>query len=102
MGKSEQVALVTGASSGIGRETAIMLAEKGFQVMAAARRMDRLTELAGQVEGITPIDVDLSDPDDLEKFCQHVAGFFRTCLSAHKQRRIQLKGGPRGCVDRGS
>jgi len=75
MGKSEQVALVTGASSGIGRETAIMLAEKGFQVMAAARRMDRLTELAGQVEGITPIDVDLSDPDDLEKFCQHVAGF---------------------------
>ena len=73
MGKAGQ-ALVTGASSGIGRETAIMLAEKGFQVLAAARRMDRLVELAGQVEGITPIDVDLSDPDDLEKFCQHVAG----------------------------
>jgi len=73
MGKAGQVALVTGASSGIGRETAIMLAEKGFQVMAAARRMDRLTELAGQVEGITPIDVDFSDPDDLEKFCQHVS-----------------------------
>ena len=74
MGKAGQVALVTGASSGIGRETAIMLAEKGFQVLAAARRMDRLTELAGQVEGITPIDVDLSDPDDLEKFCQHISG----------------------------
>ena len=74
MENNGQVALVTGASSGIGRETAIMLAEKGFQVLAAARRMDRLVELAGQVEGITPIDVDLSDPDDLEKFCQHVAG----------------------------
>ena len=74
MEKNGQVALVTGASSGIGRETAIMLAEKGFKVLAAARRMDRLTELAGQVEGITPIDVDLSDPDDLEKFCQHVSG----------------------------
>jgi len=75
MEKAGQVALVTGASSGIGRETAIMLAAKGFKVMAAARRMDRLVELAGQVEGITPIDVDFSDPDDLEKFCQHVAGF---------------------------
>ena len=74
MGKAGQVALVTGASSGIGRETAIMLAGRGFQVLAAARRMDRLTELADQVEGITPIDVDLSDPDDLEKFCQHVSG----------------------------
>ncbi|MCJ7683273.1 MAG: SDR family NAD(P)-dependent oxidoreductase [Desulfobacteraceae bacterium] len=74
MGKVGQVALVTGASSGIGRETAIMLAEKGFQVLAAARRMDRLTELAAQVEGITPIDVDFSDTDDLEKFCQHISG----------------------------
>lgn len=74
MEKAGQVALVTGASSGIGRETAVMLAEKGFQVMAAARRMDRLTELAGQVEGITPIDVDFSDPEDLEKFCEHVSG----------------------------
>lgn len=74
MEKAGKVALVTGASSGIGRETAVMLAEKGFQVMAAARRMDRLTELAGQVEGITPIDVDFSDPEDLEKFCEHVSG----------------------------
>ncbi len=74
MEKNGQVALVTGASSGIGRETAIMLAEKGFQVLAAARRMDRLVELAGQVEGITPMDVDLSDLDDLEKFCQHISG----------------------------
>ncbi len=74
MEKNGQVALVTGASSGIGRETAIMLAEKGFQVLAAARRMDRLVELAGQVVGITPIDVDFSDLDDLEKFCQHISG----------------------------
>lgn len=73
MGEAKQVALVTGASSGIGRETAIMLAKEGFQVIAAARRMDRLTELAGQVDGIRPVDVDLSDSDDLEKFCGHLS-----------------------------
>ena len=77
MEKVGQVALVTGASSGIGRETAIMLAEKGFQVMVAARRMDRLTELAAQVEGITPIDVDFSDSDDLEKFYRHACRCYR-------------------------
>ena len=53
MGEQNQTALVTGASSGIGRETAIKLAAKGFQVIAAARRMNRLNELAGQIQGIT-------------------------------------------------
>jgi len=75
MNKKGQVALVTGASSGIGRETAVMLAEKGFQVMAAARRMDRLNELSERQEGITPMDVDLSDPDDTERFCRQVSEF---------------------------
>ena len=74
MEKKGQVALVTGASSGIGRETALMLAEKGFEVIAAARRMDRLNELADRMEGITPMGVDLSDPDDTERFCQEVSG----------------------------
>ena len=73
MEKNGQVALVTGASSGIGRETAVMLAGKGFQVVAAARRMDRLNELAAQVQGITPISVDLSDTEDTDRFCQHVS-----------------------------
>ena len=67
-----QTALVTGASSGIGRETAIKLAQQGFQVIAAARRMDRLKGLADQVKGITPKQVDLSDPDDVEGFCRYI------------------------------
>lgn len=41
----DQVALVIGASSGIGRETAILLAREGARVMAAARRQDRLLGL---------------------------------------------------------
>jgi NAD(P)-dependent dehydrogenase (short-subunit alcohol dehydrogenase family) len=41
-----RVALVTGASSGIGRVTAALLAERGARVMAVARRRERLMELA--------------------------------------------------------
>jgi len=40
-----QVALIVGASSGIGRETAVLLAREGAHVMAAARRADRLQQL---------------------------------------------------------
>ncbi|HEY2013819.1 MAG TPA: SDR family oxidoreductase [Bryobacteraceae bacterium] len=40
-----QTALVVGASSGIGRETAVLLAREGVRVMASARREDRLKEL---------------------------------------------------------
>ena len=65
--------MVTGASSGIGRETAIRLAEKGFQVIAAARRIDRLNKLADQVQGIIPKQVDLSEPENLEGFCKYLS-----------------------------
>lgn len=73
MSKQKQTALVTGASSGIGWDTALKLAEHGYAVIAAARRMERLTALADQVEGITPVQVDLSQPDDTEKFCEYLS-----------------------------
>ena len=73
MGEQKQTALVTGASSGMGRETAIRLAEKGFQVIAAARRIDRLNELAEQFQNITPIRVDLSQSEDTEVFCDYIS-----------------------------
>ena len=43
-------ALVTGASSGIGEATALALAGQGAAVAIAARRLDRLTDLAGRIE----------------------------------------------------
>jgi NADP-dependent 3-hydroxy acid dehydrogenase YdfG len=54
-------AVVTGASSGIGAATAILLAENGFHVIAAARRIDRLEALAKKRENIETIALDVTD-----------------------------------------
>jgi short-subunit dehydrogenase len=54
------VALVTGASSGIGWETALLLARKGAQVRAVARSGDDLDRLAGEHVNITPHVADLA------------------------------------------
>ena len=47
------LALVTGASSGIGRETALYLAEKGYDLILTARNEERLRELASFLRGAT-------------------------------------------------
>jgi NADP-dependent 3-hydroxy acid dehydrogenase YdfG len=47
---SGKTALVTGASSGIGRAAAVALAEAGAQVALVARRADRLAEVAAKIE----------------------------------------------------
>jgi len=55
-------AVVTGASSGIGRETAIQLAEAGWMVLAVARREARLQALADEFpKQIFPFAADICD-----------------------------------------
>ncbi len=61
------VALVTGASSGIGRSFAELLAHKGLDLVLVARRKDRLEKMASDFEQehgirVTVCQVDLSDP----------------------------------------
>ena len=57
------VALVTGASSGIGEAAAVALAEAGWTVVGAARRLERLESL--RTKGVTPHVVDVSDDESM-------------------------------------
>jgi NAD(P)-dependent dehydrogenase (short-subunit alcohol dehydrogenase family) len=58
-----KTAIVTGASSGIGARFARVLHEAGANVVACARRLDRLEDLAKEVDGLVPIQCDVAEDD---------------------------------------
>ena len=66
----QQVVLVTGASSGIGRETAILLAKTGHVVYGAARRLEKLQELSKY--GVIPLVLDVTKEYSCQNALQQI------------------------------
>ena len=61
----KKVALITGASSGIGESAAVLLHNAGFKVYGAARRVEKMKSL--EEKGISVISLDITDEDSIVK-----------------------------------
>lgn len=72
----DRVAIVTGASSGIGHRFSQVLAGRGATVLAAARRLDRLESLAETDPRIHPAACDVSVDEDLERVLDRAVSEF--------------------------
>ena len=81
-------ALVTGASSGIGEATALKLHELGYTVYGAARRTERLQQLASR--GIRPLAMDVTDDDSMQRRRRADRRRDRPHRRAGQQRRLRL------------
>jgi 3-oxoacyl-[acyl-carrier protein] reductase len=76
----DRVAIVTGASQGIGRETALALARAGAKVAAAARNAEKLAALAGEISAAggeaLAVKMDIADPEQVKAGFKQVAERF--------------------------
>jgi NAD(P)-dependent dehydrogenase (short-subunit alcohol dehydrogenase family) len=79
-GLSGRVALVTGASRGIGREIAVALAREGADVAVVARSSDKLAEVAVEIEGLgrrcAVISADVTEESSAERICAETTSAF--------------------------
>lgn len=81
LGISSRVALVTGASSGIGRAIALQLAREGVTLAIAARRKDELARVAEEAQGAGAtqargFETDLNDPGSVDRLLHDVRAAF--------------------------
>lgn len=74
-----RIAVVTGASSGIGHATARRLADAGMTVVAVARRRDRLDALAEAHPNVVAHAADVTDIEAIDALVERVRGEFGSC-----------------------
>jgi NADP-dependent 3-hydroxy acid dehydrogenase YdfG len=70
----KEIAVVTGASSGIGAATVRTLVANGFEVIAGARRVERLEALARENSNIIPVKLDVTDQSSVEALAISLQG----------------------------
>lgn len=68
---NNKVALVTGASSGMGKETVLELKRRGFTVYGGARRVDRMMDLEKQ--GINILKFDVTDEESMARCVEFIS-----------------------------
>ncbi len=77
------VAVVTGASSGIGESTALLLAKAGAKVVLAARRLERLEAVAERIGAhggeALPVRCDVAEPADLAELVERTDEAYGRC-----------------------
>lgn len=92
---NEKIAVITGASSGIGAATARRLATEGFHVVAAARRADLLSSLAAEIVNdggvATAVPTDVTKDEDVRALAAAVAD-----LDGDLQLLVNVAGGAHG------
>ncbi|MDX3003580.1 SDR family NAD(P)-dependent oxidoreductase [Kribbella solani] len=74
------LAVVTGASSGIGAASARHLARAGFEVICAARRLDRIEALAKEIDG-RAVQCDVTSAEDVAALTAAVGGNLQVLLN---------------------
>lgn len=70
------VALVTGASSGIGEAAARALAAEGVEVIVTARSEERIEALAAELEGVVAMPCDVGDPEQVSRVFRRIRDRF--------------------------
>ena len=84
-----KVVAITGASSGIGEATALLLAERGAKVVLGARGLDRLKALGDRIpRSRASLSKQRFDPLGIRRRCRIVDDHTEVCSAIDRERRI--------------